>query len=133
MPYYKITANRRGELVAKVQVLTKDIATGKNKLVVKRIYNTEKLTDAKFRKQVEKFSLTFEDEIKNAYSDRVAQIKNNVLTFSQLANEFLTNIELHLSQNYYDRAIKTVEWFNNYLKDRQLYKVPISEIRVRDV
>ena len=52
MAYFKITANKKGELVAKIQVLTKDFETGKNKLVVKRVYNEENLTEAKFRKQI---------------------------------------------------------------------------------
>lgn len=133
MPYYKITTNKRGELVAKVQVLTKDITTGKNKLVVKRIYNTEKLTDAKFRKQVEKFSLTFEDEVREALENQTEQLKSNVLTFPKLADEYVANVRLHLSQNYYEKVVETIKKFNAYLEKRQLYKVPVNEIKVRDV
>jgi len=55
MPYIKITTNKKGKFVARIQVLTKDIETGKNKLAVKRIHNNENLTEAKFKKYVEKF------------------------------------------------------------------------------
>jgi len=133
MAYFKITPNKKGELVAKIQVLTKDFETGKNKLVVKRIYNEENLTEAKFRKQVEKFSLSFEEEVNAAYEQRTKQIRSNVLTFSELAVEFIQNIDLHLSQCYYERATYVVERFNQYLKLKHLDKVPISEIKVRDL
>ena len=133
MAYFKITPNKKGELVAKIQVLTKDFETGRNKLVVKRIYNEENLTEAKFRKQVEKFSLSFEEEVNAAYEQRTKQIRSNVLTFAELAVEFIQNIDLHLSQCYYERATDLVKKFSNYLKLKHLDKVPISEIKVRDV
>ena len=37
MANYRIEKNKKG-LVAKIQVFTKDVKTGKNKLVSKRIY-----------------------------------------------------------------------------------------------
>lgn len=133
MAYYKITANKKGELVAKVQVYTKDIDTGKNKIVTKRIYNEENLSEAKFKKQVEKFSLEFEENIADAYEQKTKQIKNNILTFPQLAQEFANNIEKNYSECYLERVIKTVDLFNKYLEERRLIKVPISEIKVRDI
>ena len=133
MAYFKISANKKGELVAKIQVLTKDIETGKNKLVVKRIYNDENLTEAKFRKKVEKFSIEFEDDVSKAYQQQTTNLKNNVLTFSELAAEFIKNIDQHLSECYYKRASQVVNKFNKYLTERRLSNAPISEIKVRDV
>ncbi len=54
MAYFKITSNKKGELQAKIQVSGKNVATGDNKIFVKRVYNTDGLTEAKFKKQVEK-------------------------------------------------------------------------------
>ncbi len=133
MAYYKITTNQKGKLVAKVQVYTKDIETGKNKIVTKRIYNEENLSEAKFKKQVEKFSLEFEENLADAYEQKTNQIKNNVLSFPQLAQEFVANIEKNYSQCYLIRASKIVKLFNQYLESKRLYKVPINEIKVRDI
>ncbi len=133
MPYIKITTNKKGKFVARIQVLTKDIKTGKNKLAVKRIHNNENLTEAKFKKYVEKFSLIFEEEVRNAYEEQTEHLKSNVLTFSKLANEFVNNVRLHLSQNYYEKALETIKRFNSYLTERQLKDVPINEIKVRDI
>ena len=107
-------------------MLTKDIKTGKNKLAVKRIHNNENLTEAKFKKYVEKFSLIFEEEVRNAYEEQTEHLKSNVLTFSKLANEFVNNVRLHLSQNYYEKALETIKRFNSYLTERQLKDVPIK-------
>ena len=52
MAYFKITQNKKGELQAKIQVSGKDVFTEKSKVFTKRIYNTDELTEAKFRKQV---------------------------------------------------------------------------------
>ena len=49
MPYFKIEKNRNG-LVAKLQVYSKDVKTGKRKLITKRIYNDKDLTETKFKK-----------------------------------------------------------------------------------
>ncbi len=49
MAYFKITPNKKGELQAKIQVSGKDLSSGKNKLFVKRVYNTDGLTEAKFK------------------------------------------------------------------------------------
>ena len=94
MPYIKITTNKKGKFVARIQVLTKDIKTGKNKLAVKRIHNNENLTEAKFKKYVEKFSLIFEEEVRNAYEEQAEHLKSNVLTFSKLFCKFLNASEI---------------------------------------
>ncbi len=67
MASFTITESKKGVLQAKIQVNGKDTATGKRKTFVKRIYNTNGLTEAKFRKQAEKLSIAFEEEIATAY------------------------------------------------------------------
>ena len=52
MAYFKIEENSKG-LVAKIQVHTKDIKTGKPKIITKRVYNDKNLTEAKFEKYIE--------------------------------------------------------------------------------
>ncbi|MCX4363875.1 MAG: hypothetical protein OSJ74_10940 [Clostridia bacterium] len=59
MAYFKITPNKKGELQAKIQVSGKDLSTGKNKLFVKRVYNNDGLTEAKFINHVDKVSIYF--------------------------------------------------------------------------
>ena len=61
MAYFKITQNKKGEFQAKIQVSGKDVFTEKSKVFTKRIYNTDGLTEAKFRKQVEKTAIAFEE------------------------------------------------------------------------
>ena len=132
MAYYKIQQNKKG-LVAKINVYSKDINTGKNKIITKRIYNDKNLTDAKFEKYVEKFSMEFEEEVQEAYKEQSAMLKSRVLTFDQLAKEFLVNIKTNLSMSYYLRAKDVIERFNSFLQDTNLSKEPISAIKVRDV
>lgn len=132
MAYYKIEENKKG-LVAKIQVHTKDIKTGKPKIVTKRIYNEKNLTLAKFDKYIERYSMDFEEDVINAYADQTYRLKNKILTFDQLGKEFLTNIKTNLSMSYYIRAKDVVERFNSYLRDINLDKEPISSIKVRDV
>ena len=50
MATIKIFNNKRGNLVAKVQIYAKDIKTGQHKLTSKTLHNDQKLTEAKFRK-----------------------------------------------------------------------------------
>ncbi|MBE5745675.1 MAG: site-specific integrase [Clostridiales bacterium] len=133
MAYFKIETNKKGELVARIQVSTKDIETGKNKLVIKRVHNEKNLTEAKFRKEVEKISIQFEEDTFNAYKERKDNLRNNILTFYELSNEFLNNIEKHLSINYYQRAIYVINKFNKFLEERNLHKNPINTITVRDI
>lgn len=132
MANYRIEKNKKG-LVAKIQVFTKDVKTGKNKLVSKRIYNDKNLTDAKFEKFVEKASIEFEEEIQEAYKNQCSDYRNRVLTFAQLGKEFVENVKKNLSVSYYDRAQEAVKRFGNFLEENGLGKSPINEIKVRDV
>lgn len=132
MAYYKIEKNKKG-LVGKVQVYTKDIKTGKFKIVTKRIYNDNNLSDTKFEKYVEKCSLEFEEEAQEAARNQEAYLRSKVLTFEQLSKEFLDNIKANLSMSYYIRGKEVVEKFNKYLKEVGLDNQPISLIKVRDV
>ena len=133
MAYFKIVSNKKGELQAKIQVSGKDLSTGKNKLFVKRVYNTDGLTEAKFRKQVEKLSIGFEEEVAKVYQEETTQLRSKVLTFSELMEEWTENIRINLSINYYQRAKEVGKKFNQFLKQHGLASKPISVITVRDV
>ncbi len=133
MAYFKITANKKGELQAKIQVSGKDLSTGKNKVFVKRVYNTDGLTEAKFRKQVEKLSIEYEEDVANAYQEETTMLRSTVLTFSELMTEWKANIKANLSINYYERADTVDKLFTAFLKERHLDDKPISAITVRDV
>jgi integrase len=133
MAYYKIETIRKKGLVAKIQVHTKDLKSGKDKIVTKRVYNDKKLTEAKFEKYIERLSMTFEEEVITAYQDKTEMVKNKVLTFEDLGKEFLQNIKINLSINYYLRAKEVISKFNAYLTENQLNREPISSIKVRDV
>ena len=132
MANFRIERNKKG-LVAKVQVFTKDVKTGKYKLISKRVYNEKNLTDAKFEKFVEKFAIQFEEEVQEAYRNQCDDYRNKVLTFSQLGNEFVDNVKKNLSVSYYDRAKEAVKRFGTFLEENNLGKSPINEIKVRDV
>ncbi len=133
MAYFKITPNKKGELQAKIQVSGKDLSTGKNKLFVKRVYNTDGLTEAKFRKQVEKLSIEFEEDVLKAYKEETTVLRSTVLTFSQLMQEWKATIKANLSINYYTHAERVEKLFTAFLKEHRLDDKPISAITVRDV
>lgn len=133
MAYYKIETNKRGQLVGRIHVSTKDIDTGKNKVITKRIYNDKNLSDARFEKYLERLSLEFEFEVRQAYEENCKSVRNRVLTFSEISKEFVDNIRKNLSISYYERAKKTIKVFQDYLISVHLDKEPISEIKVRDV
>ena len=133
MAYFKITPNKKGELQAKIQVSGKDLSTGKNKLFVKRVYNTDGLTEAKFRKQVEKLSIEFEEDVAKAYQEETTVLRSKVLTFSELMKEWQANIKANLSISYYLRAQEVGKKFNAFLVEQHLDDKPISVITVRDV
>ena len=99
MAYFKITQNKKGEFQAKIQVSGKDLSTGKSKVFTKRVYNTDGLTEAKFRKQVEKAAITFEEEVSRAYQDGKTQLRSKVLTFAELMQEWKGNVKANLSLN----------------------------------
>lgn len=133
MAYVKISQNKKGMLVAKIQVSGKDPATGQSKVYSKRIYNEDGLTEAKFKKFVDRASLDFEKEVEEQYESGVTQIRTRILTFNELAQEYLANIKANLSYSYYQRAVDAIGKFNDFLKKQRLYNRPISEITVRDV
>ena len=133
MAYFKIETDRRGKLKARIQVSGKDYATGKAKLFTKKVYNDDNLTEAKFRKQVDKIAIAFEDEVARAYAEQESVMRDRVLTFSELAEEWVKTVKNHLSYNYYLHARDVTKRFNDYLITKRLDKKPLSEITVRDV
>ncbi len=133
MAYFKITTNKKGEMVARIQVSGKDLHTGEPKLYTKRVYNEDNLTEAKFRKLVDKTAILFEEEVATAYKDEYTTIRTKVLTFSELMKEWKQTIKNNLSISYLLRAEDAEIKFNRFLKEQRLADRPISEIRVRDV
>ena len=133
MAYVKVTENKKGELVAKIQVSGKDPSTGKNKVYSKRVHNEYGLTTGKFKRYAEKIGIEFEEEITEQYKNGITQIKTRILTFDELATEWITTIKNNLSHSYYLRATDATKKFNDYLKRRNLFTHPISEITVRDI
>ena len=132
MAYFKIEKDRNGEMFAKIRVSYKDHKTGQFKISSKRYRNKENLTEAKFRKYLEREAIKYEDEVNNAIEEEINE-KDRILTFHELADEWLQTIKMTLSYNYYERGRYTVGKFNNFLKQEGLYEKPISEIKVRDV
>lgn len=133
MAYFKITPNKKGRLQARIQVSGKDINTGKNKLFVKTVYNENDLTEAKFRKFVEKESIAFEEDVKQAYEDYTEVLRTKVLTFSELMQEWKASVKANLSINYYSRICEVEKQFTAFLMQQKLDKKPISAITVRDI
>lgn len=133
MAYFKITQNKKGLQQAKIQVSGKDIATGKNKLFVKRVYNTDNLSEAKFRKYVEKCSIEFEEDVARAYREGTAAVTSRVLTFPELMTEWMAHVKSDYSISYYNRANVALAKFIDYLKENNLYDKPVTEITVRDI
>ena len=133
MASFTITESKKGVLQAKIQVNGKDAETGKRKTFVKRIYNTDGLTEAKFRKQAEKLSIAFEEEIAAAYQQATTDVRSRILTFSELMAEWKAHIKANLSINYLERAEQVERLFTAYLEEHHLAHLPISEITVRDV
>ena len=76
MAYFKIETDRRGKLRARIQVSGKDYATGKSKIYTKKVYNDDNLTEAKFRKQVDKLAIAFEDEVARAYAEQETVVRD---------------------------------------------------------
>ena len=92
MAYFKISQNKKGQLQAKIQVSGKDLSTGKSKVFTKRVYNTDKLTEAKFRRQVDKIAFAFEEEVLQAYEEGKTSLRSKVLTFYELMKEWKASI-----------------------------------------
>ena len=133
MAYVNYTTSKRGVLVARIHVSGKDPKTNENKVFTQRVYNEEGLTEAKFKKKVNLIAATLEEQVIRDYEDHVETIHTAVLTFPQLAEEWIATIDTNLSHSYYLRAVDATERFTKYLKSVRLDRVPISEIRVRDV
>ena len=120
MANYKITQNRKGELQAKIQVSGKDNITGNYKVYTKRVYNKDNLTEAKFRKQVDKAAIAFEEEITRALEAQTLEIHTHVLTFAELMAEWQESIKANFSKNYYERSFSVANKFNVFLQERHL-------------
>ena len=133
MAYSKISTDKHGVLRAKVQAYAKDPETGKNKLYSTTIYNKDDLSEAKFRKFVDKYEIKFEEDLRASLFMHQAKPINRVLTFDELTNEWKRHVLQHLSKNYYKRIEDTQNKFNIYLKSINLYSSPVSEITVRHI
>jgi len=132
MAYYKIEKDKKGILQAKIQISCKDYNTGKTKRFSKRIYNKDGLSEAKFKKYIERQSIDFEDEMFEVY-EKQAEYRTRILTFAELTQEWKASVKVNLSHNYYLRIEDVEKKFNQYLKTKGLFDQPISEIKVRDV
>ena len=132
MAFIKYETNKKGVLQAKIQVSGKNLATGKNKIYSKRIYNDNNLTDAKFRKYAERQALDFEIEIEDAIENQTV-CRTRILSFPELMKEWKENVKANLSHNYYLRAGDVEKKFNEYLQRKGLYNKPINELNVRDI
>jgi len=136
LAYFKIEEDKKGRLKARIQVSGKDAQTGKTKVFVKRVYNNDGLTPAKFKKQVEKFAMEFSEELARSFQENQnvnSNMRNKVLTVRELADEWIEHIRNNLSISYYLRAKEVLRKFDNYLQVRGLADKEISEITVRDV
>ena len=133
MAYFKITTNKKGVLSAKIQAYGIDFATKKRKFQYKRIVNDEGLSRAKFTKFVEREAIAFEESLAELYEKTINGERAEVLTFPQLAEEWLHRTKTTLSVNYYVRSRGIVDKFNEYLQDSFLYDLPINKITVRHV
>ena len=130
MAHWHIETKKSGMIVGKIQVSGKDFETGKHRLFCKRVYNDNHLTLARFRKVVERAALDYEEEVQRA-AIFFQQNRKRVLSFSEIAEEWLDYLKENLSHNYYIRAKETVGLFNDYLMKIGLAQKPISEITVR--
>ena len=128
MAYSKITTNKRGVLQAKIQAYGLDPMTGKSKLYVKTVHNTDNLSEAKFKKYVAKAEIEFEESIK--LTGKTSEIEktstDGVLTFTQLVKEWKTSVLQNLSRNYYGRICVTEKLFTSFLVEHHLADKPIS-------
>ena len=131
MAHWHIETKKNGILAGKIQVSGKDFETGKHRLFCKRIYNLGNLTPAKFGKAVEYEAVKFEQEIQQGICF-FEQNRKRILTFEEIAEEWLNYLKENLSFNYYRRAKETVKLFNDYLIQIGLDGKSISEITVRD-
>jgi integrase len=99
----------------------------------KRVHNEDNLSEAKFKRLIERAAREFEDEIRDAYERECSEIRTRIPTFPELMAEWKENIKSTLSYSYYEKACDTEGKFNEFLKEQKLFKVPLSEIKVRDI
>ena len=133
MAHIDIKKDRKGMLQAKIQAYGKDPVTCNPKLYTRRIYNEEGLTEAKFKKYVDKIAIEFEEEIKNEFNEGFTTRRNKVLSFPELMKEWQKTVLNTQSINYYKRICDVDKRFTAYLTEIKLANRPISEITVRDV
>lgn len=133
MAHISITENKKGGLQAKIQAYGKDSVTQKPKLYTRRVYNEDELSPSKFKKQVEKLAIEFEEEVQTAHEEDIIARHNGVLTFSELMKEWKGSVLNTLSVNYYKRICDVDTRFTAYLTEKHLAHRPISDITVRDV
>lgn len=135
MAYSKITTNKRGVLQAKIQAYGLDPMTGKSKLYVKTVHNTDNLSEAKFKKYVAKAEIEFEESIK--LTGKTSAIEktstDGVLTFTQLVKEWKSSVLKTLSKGYYSHICNTEKLFTQFLIEYNLIDKPISQITVRHI
>lgn len=133
MAYIKFSKTKKGVLVARIQISGKDPQTGEHKIYPKNIQNEDGLSEAKFKKKINLLAAELEQQIADDYKNKTNHIHTGILTFSQLAKQWISGIIAHQSHNYYLRASNVCKTFNEYLKSIGLDRKPISEIKVRDV
>ena len=133
MAHIEISQNKKGVLQAKIQAYGKDPATGKAKLFTCRIYNEDGLTEAKFKKYIDKVAIEFEEKTKADCLAGISAVRNKVLTFSELMKEWQKTVLNTQSISYYQRICEVDKRFTAYLERIHLAHRPLSEITVRDV
>ena len=133
MAHIDITKSKKGVLQAKIQAYGKDPVTGQPKLFTQRIYNDDGLTEAKFKKYVDKVAIEFEEKVKNEFESVTVAQRNKVLTFSELMAEWQRMVLNTQSKSYYCRICEADKRFTAYLTEKKLASRPLSEITVRDV
>ena len=84
-------------------------------------------------KYVEKCAIEFEEELAKAYELKTDVKKLKVLTFDELAAEWLERVKKNWSINYYLKGIRITKKFSDYLKNNKLSDKPVSDITVRHV
>ena len=132
MAYFKIHKNEKNKLYARVQVSYTDKGSGKRKILNRRIYNEDDLTPARFRKHIEKLSIELESNFQKE-CEKNSTFTSQILSFPELANEWLGTIRATLSISYYNRAKDVIGKFNDFLMRYGLYKKPINELTVRQI
>lgn len=133
MAHIDIGKTKKGVLQAKIQVYGKDPVTQKAKLFTQRVNNEDGLTEAKFKKYIEKIAIEYEEKVKADLKNGSIEFRNRVLTFSELINEWKQSVLTTQSIGYYRRICDVEERFQKYLIDNNLANKPLSEITVRDV